>query len=83
MNKENCALKLVDEIIVYYDARSKKTSKKVDIVFRCCASKFLSSSFIPKVFTLSTQTWLQNSSAVYVDVSSFGDLTRYWAERRA
>ena len=24
MNKENCALKLVDEIIVYYDARSKK-----------------------------------------------------------
>ena len=28
MNKENCALKLVDEIILYYDARSKKTSKK-------------------------------------------------------
>jgi len=27
MNKENCALKLVDEIIVNYDARSKKTSK--------------------------------------------------------
>ena len=27
MNKENCALKLVDEIILYYDARSKKTSK--------------------------------------------------------
>ena len=26
MNKENCALKLVDEIIPYYDARSKKTS---------------------------------------------------------
>ena len=24
MNKENCALKLVDEIIRYYDARSKK-----------------------------------------------------------
>jgi len=24
MNKENCALKLVDEIIVYYDAPSKK-----------------------------------------------------------
>ena len=23
-NKENCALKLVDEIILYYDARSKK-----------------------------------------------------------
>ena len=24
MNKKNCALKLVDEIILYYDARSKK-----------------------------------------------------------
>ena len=27
MNKENCALKLVDEIILYYDARSKKQGK--------------------------------------------------------
>ena len=27
-NKENCALKLVDEIILYYDARSKKHKKK-------------------------------------------------------
>ena len=26
MNKENCALKLVDEIILYCDARLKKTS---------------------------------------------------------
>ena len=24
MNKENCALKLVDETILYHDARSKK-----------------------------------------------------------
>ena len=24
MNKENCVLKLVNEIILYYDARSKK-----------------------------------------------------------
>ena len=24
VNKENCALRLVDEIILYYDARSKK-----------------------------------------------------------
>jgi len=24
MNKENCALNLVDEIILYYDTRSKK-----------------------------------------------------------
>ena len=28
MNKENCALKLVDEIILYYDARSKKYHMK-------------------------------------------------------
>ena len=28
MNKENCALKLVDEIILYYDARSQKHQKK-------------------------------------------------------
>ena len=27
MNKENCALKLVDEIILYYDARSKKHNR--------------------------------------------------------
>ena len=27
MNEENCALKLVDEIILYYDARSKKHKK--------------------------------------------------------
>ena len=29
MNKENCALKLVDEIILYYDARSKKHQNKL------------------------------------------------------
>ena len=29
MNKENCGLKLVDEIILYYDARSKKYQKIV------------------------------------------------------
>ena len=28
-NKENCALKLVDEIILYYDARSKKYQKTI------------------------------------------------------
>ena len=30
MNKENCALKLVDEIILYYDARWKKHQITVD-----------------------------------------------------
>ena len=34
MNKANCALKLVDEIILYYDARSKKheVCNNVDII---------------------------------------------------
>ena len=32
MNKENCALKLVDEITLYYDARSKKHKKKKSIL---------------------------------------------------
>ena len=29
---KNCALKLVNEVILYYDARSKKTSNYLDIV---------------------------------------------------
>ena len=29
MNKENCTLKLVDETILYYDARSKKHIKNM------------------------------------------------------
>ena len=33
MNKENCALKLVDEIILYYDARSKKHQIILDSLF--------------------------------------------------
>ena len=32
MNKENCALKLVDEIILYYDARSKKHQNTVTCI---------------------------------------------------
>ena len=32
MNKENCALKLVDEIILYYDAWSKKKIKLTAVV---------------------------------------------------
>jgi len=33
MNKENCALKLIDEIILYYDARSKKHQITHKIVY--------------------------------------------------
>ena len=31
MNKENCALKLVDEIILYYDALSKKHQSTITL----------------------------------------------------
>jgi len=34
MNKENCELKLVDEIIIYYDARSKK-HQITELFLRC------------------------------------------------
>ena len=33
MDKENCALKLVNEIILYYDARSKKHQIRI---FKIC-----------------------------------------------
>ena len=33
MYKENCALKLVDEIILYYDARSKKHQIRNSVIF--------------------------------------------------
>ena len=32
MNKDNCALKLVDEVILYYDAQSKKYQKQPCII---------------------------------------------------
>ena len=35
-NKENCALKLVDEIILYYDARSKKHQKRDNVLVTRC-----------------------------------------------
>ena len=37
MNKENCALKLVDEIILYYDARSEK--HQITIIYCVCNYK--------------------------------------------
>ena len=40
MNKENCALKLVDEIILYYDARSKKTSEVYSSILHCMMAPF-------------------------------------------
>ena len=44
MNKENCALKLVDEIILYYDARSKKhqiyAHKDFTLCLKFCYKEF-------------------------------------------
>jgi len=31
-NKENCALKLVDEIILYYDAQSKNIKLRLNVI---------------------------------------------------
>jgi len=51
MNKENCALKLVDEIILYYDARSKKHQREGK--FHCCsAENFLSYLQFPYSITV-------------------------------
>ena len=44
VNKENCALKLVDEIILYYDARSKK-HKKIYILYIKYFTYFKTNSF--------------------------------------
>ena len=64
MNKENCALKLVDETILYYDARSKKhqiiprnsTYWKVNQVISCfllCHTRiFLSVTVLNFLFML-------------------------------
>ena len=39
MNKENCALKLVDEIIIYYDARSRK--HQIKVVYVSCVYVYI------------------------------------------
>ena len=44
MNKENFALKLVDEIILYYDARSKKNIKFKSHVFISVGTYFHSNT---------------------------------------
>ena len=47
MNKENCALKLVDEIILYYDARSKK--HQITNTGVCFADDFKDVDFLPRL----------------------------------
>jgi len=47
MNIENCALKLVDEIILYYDARSKKQK----LTFSSADSQKLQAYYGNRIFT--------------------------------
>ena len=46
MNKENCALKLVDEIILYYDARSKKHQMISECLSPCCLNFHISLVYV-------------------------------------
>ena len=55
MNKENCALKLVNEIILYYDARSKK-HQIFELNF---ALKLI--IYLQKIFVCSLKYFLKNS----------------------
>ena len=65
MNKENCALKLVDEIILYYDARSKKYQFIWNLCLRIFVNTFAPSEENYKrlfmfVQATHTHTWLKN-----------------------
>ena len=54
MNKENCALKLVDEIILYYDARSiKHQITRLGLVFKIAQFKIH-----PPLYILLNPSWL-------------------------
>ena len=55
MNKENCALKLVDEIILYYDAQSKKHQNAYKLITKAW---FI---FIKNIENQMEQRWLENS----------------------
>ena len=69
MNKEICALNLVDEIILYYDARSKKhqitllsfSEKKQykDFLFIPCVLHAYASRFIP-FYLIAVKLFYQN-----------------------
>ena len=71
MNKENCALNLVDEIILYYDARSKKTSNShfllnfVPIALRLIKNVNIIFKFIiPVVFYANEGGWVRQNTTV-------------------
>ena len=56
MNKENCTLKLVDEIILYYDARSKKHQ----INLKCVSEFWFHTPFDD--ITLANRQWVMSTA---------------------
>ena len=80
MNKENCALKLVNEISLYYDARSKKNIKFYYSVGLTIVSslpykaKFLQHFFSFHLLSKNLETKMFNSLILSVAVNSCGTL---------
>ena len=66
----NCALKLVEEIILYYDARSKKTSNHINL--SDMAKKFSTvAEFLWRIEVLHAWMWESLSQCVYVQCFIF------------
>ena len=70
MNKENCALKLADEISLYYDARSKKHQIKNECFYNTTAVYvFIYGTNIgitgPKVYLFQYRRFLKFVISVY------------------
>ena len=62
MNKENCALKLVDEIILYHDARSKNIKKILSTSWVSTTAFFpfwFKEDFVDAVARSMRVTWIQ------------------------
>ena len=53
MNKESCTLKLVDEIILYYDVRWKKHQKKLSVLL---PTEFVMDDAADRCFSLTSGT---------------------------
>ena len=81
MNKENCALKLVDEIILYYDARSKKHQIS-EFMFCAIQRRLLTSPWIPGMQFAPTSPFLLPHVKCYFVLSGFGVLLLFILFRR-
>ena len=66
MNEENCALKLVDEIILYYDARSRKYQRVIVCVDSLLNTYWLLPQLIPtNKFPLCFLVWRTDKKLRY------------------